>query len=65
MTGYILRRLEPHAEHIIERYCSGETYDDIASDHACAWSTIRRLLLSHDVPLRRPESRPARRRRAA
>ena len=52
MGGYVLRRLEPHFAEIVARYEAGESFDKIAADHACAGSTIRRLLISRGLVLR-------------
>ncbi|MCW1429799.1 hypothetical protein [Novosphingobium sp. JCM 18896] len=52
MSGYVLRRLEPHFAEILSRYEAGEPFDTIAADHACAGSTVRRLLLGHGIELR-------------
>lgn len=60
MRGYVLRRLEPHFAQILARYEAGESFEAIAADHACAGSTVRRLLLAHGGALR-----PGKRRRNA
>ncbi|RZK00417.1 MAG: hypothetical protein EOO76_12850 [Novosphingobium sp.] len=52
MSGYVLRRLEPYFAEILSRYEAGEPFEAIAADHACAGSTVRRLLLGHGVILR-------------
>ena len=57
MRGFVLRRLQPHAHVITERYAKGESFADLAEHFDCGWGTIRRFLISQDVPLRQePES---------
>ena len=52
MKGFVLRRLQPHASAIIQHYRDGESFAEIAERFDCGWGTIRRFLISHDVPLR-------------
>ena len=52
MTGFVLRRLQPHAHAIARRYAEGESFADLASHYDCGWGTIRRFLISQQVPLR-------------
>ncbi|MCW1429090.1 hypothetical protein [Novosphingobium sp. JCM 18896] len=52
MKGFVLRRLQPHAGVIKQRYAEGESFADLAEHFDCGWGTIRRFLISHDVPLR-------------
>jgi transposase-like protein len=52
MGGFVLRRLEPHAGMIKQRYAEGESFEELAARFGCGWSTIRRFLISHEVPLR-------------
>lgn len=57
MRGFVLRRLAPHAGIIAERYGNGDSFEDIAAHFDCGWSTIRRFLLSQEVPLRQEPRR--------
>jgi uncharacterized protein (DUF433 family) len=57
MRGFVLRRLAPHAGLIAQRYETGESFADIAEHFGCGWSTIRRFLLSQEVPLRQEPRR--------
>jgi hypothetical protein len=57
MRGFVLRRLAPHAGVIAQRYEQGESFADIAEHFDCGWSTIRRFLLSQEVPLRQEPRR--------
>lgn len=52
MKGFVLRRLQPHAHAIARRYADGESFEDLARHFDCGWGTIRRFLISQDVPLR-------------
>lgn len=52
MRGFVLRRLAPHAGAIKQRYIEGESFEDLAVHYECGWGTIRRFLISEDVPLR-------------
>lgn len=52
MRGFVLRRLAPHAGAIKQRYVAGETFEELAEYFGCGWGTIRRFLISEDVPLR-------------
>lgn len=52
MKGFVLRRLQPHARVIVQRYAAGESFEDLAEHFECGWGTIRRFLISNDVPLR-------------
>ena len=52
MKGFVLRRLQPHAGAIKQRYAEGESFADLAEHFDCGWGTIRRFLISHEVPLR-------------
>lgn len=52
MKGFVLRRLQPHAHVIKQRYANGESFEDLADHFDCGWGTIRRFLISNDVPLR-------------
>jgi DNA-directed RNA polymerase specialized sigma24 family protein len=53
--GFVLRRLQPHADDIIERYLNGASFEELGEEFNCASSTIRRLLLSREAPLRARE----------
>ena len=57
MRGFVLRRLQPHAHVITERYAKGESFADLAEHFDCGWGTIRRFLISQDVPLRQEPRR--------
>ena len=57
MKGFVLRRLQPHAAAIMQRYSEGESFADLAEHFDCGWGTIRRFLISHDVPLRQEPRR--------
>jgi DNA-binding NarL/FixJ family response regulator len=57
MKGFVLRRLQPHAQVIRQRYAAGESFEDLAEHFECGWGTIRRFLISHDVPLRQEPRR--------
>ena len=57
MRGFVLRRLQPHAHIITERYANGESFADLAEHFDCGWGTIRRFLISQDVPLRQEPRR--------
>jgi Mor family transcriptional regulator len=52
VRGFVLRRLAPHASIIKQRYSEGESFEDLAAHYECGWGTIRRFLISQDVPLR-------------
>lgn len=52
MKGYILRRLLPYADTIVQRYCDGDSFEELAAHYKCGASTIRRFLLSQEIPLR-------------
>jgi hypothetical protein len=52
MTGFVLRRLAPHAGSITRRYEEGASFEELAAHFDCGWSTIRRFLISQEVPLR-------------
>ncbi len=52
MKGFVLRRLQPHAHIITQRYAEGASFEDLAEQFDCGWGTIRRFLLSNAVPLR-------------
>ena len=52
MRGFVLRRLAPHARDIKQRYIAGESFEELAEHFECGWGTIRRFLISEDVPLR-------------
>ncbi len=52
MKGFVLRRLQPHASAIKQRYAEGASFAHIAADFGCGWGTVRRFLISHEVPLR-------------
>jgi DNA-directed RNA polymerase subunit N (RpoN/RPB10) len=53
MTGHVLRRLAPDAETIVKLYTEGASLDDLGIRWHCHPSTIRRLLVSQNVQLRR------------
>lgn len=57
MTGYVLRRLAPVAETIVNSYENGASFDELAMQFNCAPSTIRRLLIDRNIPLRKPTKR--------
>ena len=57
MKGFVLRRLQPHAGIIKQRYAEGESFADLAEHFDCGWGTIRRFLISHDVALRQEPRR--------
>jgi uncharacterized protein (DUF433 family) len=57
MRGFVLRRLAPHGHIIAKRYAAGDSFEDIAAHFDCGWSTIRRFLLSQEVPLRQEPRR--------
>ena len=52
MSGFVLRRLAPHAVAIKRLYQEGASFEDIAGHFECGWGTIRRFLISEEVPLR-------------
>ena len=52
MGGFVLRRLEPYAGTIKQLYSEGASFEDLAAQFDCGWGTIRRFLISEDVPLR-------------
>ncbi len=53
MQGKVLKRLALCADAVIVQYRHGASFEELAGPHGCAPGTIRRFLLSHDVPLRR------------
>jgi DNA-binding NarL/FixJ family response regulator len=52
MRGFVLRRLAPYSGDIKQRYVAGESFEALAEHFGCGWGTIRRFLISEDVPLR-------------
>lgn len=52
MRGFVLRRLQPFAGTIKQLYSEGASFEDIAVQFDCGWGTVRRFLISEDVPLR-------------
>lgn len=57
MSGFVLRRLAPHAETIKQLYNEGGSFEEIADHFSCGWGTIRRFLISEEVPLRQEPRR--------
>jgi hypothetical protein len=57
MSGFVLRRLAPHAETIKQLYSEGGSFEEIADHFSCGWGTIRRFLISEEVPLRQEPRR--------
>ncbi len=52
MRGFVLRRLAPYAGKIKQLYSEGASFEELAMQFDCGWGTIRRFLISEDVPLR-------------
>ena len=57
MAGYVLGRLAPDAEAILKLYTEGASLDDLGIRWRCHPSTIRRFLVSCDVPIRQTPPR--------
>jgi hypothetical protein len=53
MAGHVLGRLTPDAGAILKLYTEGVSLDDLGIRWHCHPSTIRRFLVSHDVPIRK------------
>jgi uncharacterized protein (DUF433 family) len=52
VSGFVLRRLEPHLDTILQAYSEGATFEELSERFSCSRGTIRRFMLSHDVVLR-------------
>lgn len=53
VKGHVLRRLAPHAHDIVRQYEAGAEFHELGCAYGCSGGTIRRLLLSEEIPLRR------------